>query len=154
MARRARVARRAGTVPLIVALVLGVDQSASAHTAFVSSNPANGARLAVVQPVDPVPGEGTWTVSYRVIGEDGHPVTGTTAFVVVPEAATDETDTTVPDTTPVSGEPQDDPSGDSAVLDTGDGVEQGLSTSQLIAVLVTAGGLAACGLLLIRRNDD
>lgn len=47
----------------------------------------------VVQPLAPPLASGSWTVTYRVVAEDGHPVSGTFAFTVTP--------------TPPSAEPQD-----------------------------------------------
>jgi hypothetical protein len=108
----------------VLAGAAAVGSPAAAHTALVSSSPANGATLttpprtvrlvfsgapASGTPVDvavtlagqevppdgsvrvdgstlviPVnlPGSGTYTVAYRVVSADGHPVQGTVAFTV------------------------------------------------------------------------
>lgn len=53
----------------------------------VVDGPPSGSGTRVVQPLRaPLP-DGTWTVAYRVVAADGHPVTGTTTFVVQAQAA-------------------------------------------------------------------
>jgi methionine-rich copper-binding protein CopC len=126
--RRLTVRRLTATLAAVaVGLLAGAmatGSPAAAHTALVSSSPANGATLttpprtvrlvfsgapASGTPVDvavtlagqevppagsvrvdgstlviPVnlPGSGTYTVAYRVVSADGHPVQGTVAFTV------------------------------------------------------------------------
>ncbi len=127
---------------LVSAVVLGWSLPAQAHTALVSSDPADGARLDAApnqvvltfseelkEPVEAVvavdgdqqewsaavdgahlvitpartPAEGAYTIDYRVVSADGHPVTGALSFTVG-ESAAASGDTT---TTPASGSDAD-----------------------------------------------
>ncbi|WP_165956129.1 copper resistance CopC family protein [Streptomyces hainanensis] len=53
----------------------------------------------VVQPLDPQAPAGQYTVSYRVVSADGHPVSGSFAYTVTPPAA-GKSRSTDPETTP------------------------------------------------------
>src|SRR5690606_2053280 len=41
---------------------------------------ADGSRITITVPAEPTPG--TWGIQWRVLGGDGHPLTGSTTFVV------------------------------------------------------------------------
>jgi copper resistance protein C len=61
---------------LVTVVVSGPDG------ADVADGPPSSSGGSVVQPLRRPLAGGTWTVAYRVVADDGHPLTGTSTFVV------------------------------------------------------------------------
>lgn len=98
----------------------------------------------------PLP-SGTYTVAYRVISLDGHPVDGSFSFTVEGDGAAAEGTGSDPATPGPGDEVVDDAAGDEAAAD--DNGDRGGGNALLIgAVAVGAVLVAAAGLLLARRR--
>lgn len=82
-----------------------------------------------VQAVDgPLP-PGAWTVAYRVVAEDGHPLTGTSSFTVRPAAVVPGVAGTLPPAPPVPARPS--AAGPSAAGSRGPGLPPGADSTAL-----------------------
>ena len=108
------------------------------------AQPPSSVDATVSQPV-PSLTDGAYTLSYEVVAQDGHPLTGTLAFTVALPVA--ETTTSAPRTT------TDSPTGSSSATDTepaAQETEDGASPLWWIIGAVVV--LAVVGLVLARRR--
>jgi len=172
---------------LVGAVLLGWSLPAQAHTALVSSDPADGSRLdaapaqivltfteaigtqgsevalllddelvdtavsydgtrVTVTPAGQTWGPGAYTVNYRVVSADGHPVTGSSSFEVAGDTQPTSSATTQP--APVQQTPE------AAADDTED---DSVWSSPLLLGAVAVLAVAAAALVLRggrRRPDD
>lgn len=155
--------------PLSISLVFSDDinpQFAAIAVAVGGSEPVEvllqvkGAEVVVDLPVEVVATSSaeptSWTTSYRVVSQDGHPITGTIDFTVAPApsgaVAPDPSHSPDPTSaTPSATPPESRPAGGRPAT-TGD---SGLSGGQLLgaAGLVLAGGFGVLLLVTRRRSS-
>ncbi len=144
------------TVPTEVVLTFNEPISTSFATVTVTG--ANGAVSAgktvvdgvtVTQPLAPDLANGRYTVTYRVVSEDGHPVSDKTTFTVAAAATptTPASETSVPSATPLPGTPSPSSTSvastvpdDADAAGSGRGLRIGLAVG--VAALALAGGTA------------
>ena len=75
----------------------------SADGVDLADGPAQVSGATVVQPVDRLVGAGGYRLSYRVLADDGHPITGQVRFTLAAAVAGGPAPTQAPDPGPVSG---------------------------------------------------
>lgn len=182
---------------VLAALGLAFASPAWAHTAFASSDPAEGAevsaprtvtveftgalleigsRLAIVQgdtrvDLEPVVSgtavtadvpdalaPGQWTLAYRVVAEDGHPLDGEISFTVVGQVEPTETsvaaspDVTESPTAAPSSTVDPSPAPTSAPLAEADGLGTGARIGILVVAALAVAGMVAAVLVNQRRR--
>ncbi|MEV1294600.1 copper resistance CopC family protein [Pseudonocardia sp. NPDC049635] len=105
-----------------------------------AGGPATGADGTLTVPLQPLGAAGSYTIEYRVVSDDGHPVSGTIPFVLTqagPGAATADAATAAPTTSAAAP---------AAAEDSGDGGDGAPVWPWVLLAVVVLGGGAAVAL--------
>ncbi|NLE71375.1 MAG: copper resistance protein CopC [Actinomycetales bacterium] len=161
------------TVPTQVVLAFSAPQTdlgaelavTGADGTAWASGPAVVAGTTVTQALRPGLPDGAYTVAWRSVAQDGHPVSGTFSFEVAAGQAPEATDapaepTQTPAATPAPDEPADatptatagadDPADGADAADAGRGVPWGVVAAVVVAVVATA----VAAVLAQRRRSE
>ncbi len=125
--------------PLAAGLAVAVT---APDTTPVTSGKAALAGTDVVAPLAPLTVSGLYTVAWRVVADDGHPVTGTFTFTV--DLPTPSPSATASSTAPVS---------ESALASVADGTSSSLPVGGIIAGTVALAVVVVAVVLVTRRRS-